>query len=146
MGNWHRSFGNKRHKDCVGLTLVQSARVWNQVHTQWVCSYPVPNVTIVSLNWAVFVGHDIKDYQWGKRNWKKCEHYERVIWRLPLVSEYPRKEKKKSGIEKSKPRKSADPRKKLMSVSCLQASVTHTHTHTYTHTHTHTPSPSHRFL
>ena len=82
--------------------------MWNQVHTQWLCSYPVPNVTIVSLSWDVYgTWHQGYHYQWGKRNWKNANIMS-VSWRLPLVSEFPRKEKKKSGIEKSKPRKSAE--------------------------------------
>ena len=62
----------------------------------------------------MFAGHDIKDISEGNEI-EKNANIMSVSWRLPLVSEYPRKEKKKSGIEKSKPRKSADPRKKLMS-------------------------------
>ena len=62
----------------------------------------------------MFAGHDIKDISEGNEI-EKNANIMSVSWRLPLVSEYPRKEKKKGGIEKSKPRKSADPRKKLMS-------------------------------
>ena len=59
----------------------------------------------------MFAGHDIKDISEGNEI-EKNANIMSVSWRLPLVSEYPRKEKKKAELRKAN---HGNPRKQLMS-------------------------------